>query len=308
MSVALPREERTAAGVAFMALGVSFFTGIDTSAKWLMLAGLAPIQVVFLRYAVHFCWSLVIYVPQEGFAAFVSNAPRLQLLRSLFLFGATALNFTALKYLPITLTTTIAFASPIVVTLMAIPILGEKVGLRRILAICVGFVGVVIAVQPWGAEFHPAIFLCLGALCSSSGYFVMTRMLAGIETNATAQIWSSGLASLCLAPFGIMAWVAPQTPLQFAVILAVGTCGALGHISATVASRFADASILAPVIYVQLLLAVLSGVLVFGTWPTAWTLGGGLVIIAAGLYIWHRERARPGSRRPASRSIRRGSA
>jgi drug/metabolite transporter (DMT)-like permease len=307
MSIALPREDRTAVGVAIMALAVLFFTGIDTSAKWLILAGLAPIQVVFLRYAVHFLWSLVIYVPQEGPSAFVSNAPRRQLLRSVFLFASTILNFTALKYLPITLTTTIAFASPIVVTLMAIPILGEVVGLRRILAVCTGFLGVLIAVRPWGVEFHPAVFLSLGALCSSSGYFVMTRMLAGVETNATAQIWSSGLATLCLAPFGIMAWVAPQTPLQFAVILGLGTFGALGHISATIASRLADASILAPVIYIQIVLAGLAGVLVFDTWPTVWTLGGGLVIIAAGLYIWHRERNRPGSVRPASRSIKRAS-
>jgi len=290
MTAALPREERTAAGIALMALAVLGFTCIDTSAKWLILAGLAPLQVVFLRYAVHFTLSLVLYVPRAGRAAFVSNAPRRQLLRSLLLLLSTVFNFIALKYLPITLTTTIIFAGPIVVTLMAIPILGETVGLRRLAAVAVGFVGVVIAVQPWGVAFHPAVFLSLGALISASGYLVLTRMLAGIETNATAQIWSSGLATACLAPFGIAAWNAPHGALQFLVIVCLGSFGAFGHIAATTASRLADASILAPVIYIQLLLAGVAGVVVFDTWPTVWTIAGGLIIIVSGLYIWHRER------------------
>jgi len=297
MAVARPREERPALGAALMALAVLMFTGIDTSAKWLILAGLAPLQVVFARYAVHFVLALALYLPQNGLADFRSNAPRRQVLRSCLLLASTALNFTALKYLPITLTTTIFFAQPVVVTLLALPVLGARVGIRRVLAVCAGFSGVVVTVQPWGAAFHPAIFLSLGALACASGYFVMTRMLAGVETNATSQLWASGLATLALAPFGLAHWVAPATAGEVAVMVAMGACGAFGHISATAASRLADASLLAPVVYVQLILAALAGVLVFSTWPTLWTLAGGLVIIGSGLYIWHRERrlARRGS-------------
>ena len=128
---------------------------------------------------------------RKGAGAFRSNAPRKQLLRSIFLFSSTVCNFMALKFLPITVTTTIAFAGPIAVTLLAIPILGERVGLRRILAVCVGFLGVLVVIQPWGTEFHPAMFFSLAALVLASMYFIMTRMLAGIETNATQQVWSS---------------------------------------------------------------------------------------------------------------------
>lgn len=285
-----------------MALAVLFFTAIDTSAKWLMLAGLAPLQVVFIRYAGHFVISLAVYLPQGGAGHFRSIAPRRQLLRALLLLGSTALNFNALKYLPLTLTTTIAFAAPMVVTLLAIPILNEKVGLHRILAVGAGFVGVLVTVQPWDAAFHPAVFLSLGALACASGYFILTRMLAGVDSNATAQLWASGVATLCLAPFGWMHWTAPGDAATLAVMLAIGAFGAFGHIAATLAHRLADASILAPVIYIQIVLAALASIAVFDMWPTFWTLGGGGIIIASGLYIWHRERGKPGLKLRAMRA------
>ncbi|TNF22834.1 MAG: DMT family transporter [Rhodobacteraceae bacterium] len=290
MSTPQPREDRTSSGVMLMALAVTFFTCIDTSAKWLILAGMPALQVVFARYVGHLVVALVLYLPQEGFTALRSNSPGKQFLRSAFLLGSTSLNFTALQYLPITVTTTIMFAGPVVVTLLAIPLLGEKVGLRRIIAVCVGFTGVIVVMQPWGAEFHPAMLLSLGALVSASLYFVMTRMLAGVESNSTQQLWSAGLAAGAILPFVLKDWHWPADPGTWAVFCIIGGFGAAGHICATIAHRWADASILAPVIYIQIFLAALAGILVFSTWPTVWTLGGGLIIIASGLYIWQRER------------------
>lgn len=272
-----------------MMLAVVGFTCIDSSAKWLILAGLPALQVVFARYAGHFILAVMLYGTQEGRQAFVSNAPIKQLLRSFFLLGSTICNFTALKYLPITVTTTIMFAGPIVVTLLAIPILGEKVGIRRIAAVCVGFLGVIVVMQPWGISFHPAMFLSLAALTMAASYFIMTRLLAGVEGNATQQIWSSGTATLALLPFVLGGWVWPQGSTWIAFVL-IGIFGAGGHIAAVTAHRWADASILAPVIYIQIFLAAVAGILLFDTWPTIWTLGGGAIIIASGLYIWQRER------------------
>lgn len=285
-----PREDRTAMGLAAMAGGVLFFTLIDSSAKWLVLAGLPALQVVFVRYAVHFLLALAVFVPREGREALVSVAPARQILRSAFLLGSTALNFNALYYLPLTVTTTIMFAGPIVVTLLAIPLLGERVGRHRIIAVCVGFVGVLVVMQPWGAEFHPAMFLNLGALICASLYFLMTRLLAGVESNATSQTWSSGLATLCIAPFALSSWMWPQAPADWVFFLLIGVFGGTGHILATWAHRMADASILAPVVYIQIVLAAVAGIVFFDQWPTIWTLGGGLIIICAGFYIWQRER------------------
>lgn len=285
-----PKEDRTAQGVALMALAVALFTCIDTSAKWLMIFGLPALQVVFARYAGHLAYALLFYLPQEGLSALRSHSPRLQLFRSLCLMGSTILNFMALSYLPITVTTTIQFAMPIVVTLLAIPMLGETVGIRRIIAVCVGFSGVLVVTQPWGAQWHPAMFLSIAGVFVAAIYFVLTRMLAGTESNATQQIWASGAATIVLLPFVLNAWVWPEGAQAWIIFCGIGFFGASGHIIATTAHRWADASLLAPLFYTQILFAALAGIFVFGTWPTVYTLGGGAIIIASGLYIWARER------------------
>lgn len=287
-----PRVDRIGLGLMAMAMAVVFFTLIDTSAKWLVTAGLPALQVVFARYSGHLILSLVLFLPREGLVILRSNAPKRQALRALFLLVGTALNFIALKYLPITVTTTIMFAGPIVVTLLAIPILGERVGIHRIVAVCVGFFGVVVVMQPWGTGFHPAMFLNVASMTSAAMYFVMTRMLAGIESNATSQIWVSGIATLCLIPLVVTDWTWPTAHVDWAFFVLIGIFGGTGHILVTAAHRMADASILAPVIYIQLFLAAFAGIIFFNTWPTIWTLGGGLIIICAGIYIWHRERSK----------------
>ncbi|WP_068307746.1 DMT family transporter [Aliiruegeria sabulilitoris] len=290
MSSVRPREERTTAGILTMALAVAFYTCIDTSAKWLNLIGMPVMQIVFFRYAGHFIYALLLYVPQEGVGAFRSNAPRLQLWRSFFLLASTVLNFIALKYLPITVTTAVSFASPIVVTLLGIPILGEKVGIRRIMAVFVGFSGVLLVVQPWGESFHPAIVFSLASLISVALYFIMTRKLSGVETNAVQQIWSSGLATVALLPFVLPVWSWPDSPTVWAVAIAIGAFGMFGHSITAVAYRWADASVLAPMMYLQIFYASFAGIVIFNTWPTIWTLIGGIIIAISGLYIWHRAR------------------
>jgi len=284
-----PKEEQLVLGLGAMALAVILFTMIDTSAKWLVLAGLSAMQVAFLRYAIHFLLAVVVFVPREGPSAFFSYSPKLQCLRSVSLFIGTCLNFMALKYLPITVTTTIMFAGPIVVTLLAIPVLGERVGRHRIIAVCVGFLGVIVVMQPWGIGFHPAMLLNLGALVGASVYFLITRKLAGIENNSTAQLWASGLATFCLAPFAFSEWVWPSVAIDWVFFVMIGIFGGTAHILATSAHRLADASILAPVVYIQIFTAAVAGIFFFDTYPSVWTIFGGLIIVGAGIYIWYRE-------------------
>ena len=145
-------------------------------------------------------------------------------------------------------------------------------------------------IPPRGAEFHPAMLFSLGTLVMASTYFIMTRLLAGIETNATQQVWSSGIATVALLPFALHVWVWPEAVFGWVILCAIGAFGALGHIAATTAHRWADASIIAPIIYTQVFWAALVGVVIFDTYPTTWTILGAAVIIAPGFYILHRER------------------
>ena len=292
MGAASPREDRPTAAVLIMAFAIFLFTLIDTSAKWLIIAGLPALQVVFSRYVGALLTVLIFFIPRRGMGEFRSNRPWIQVLRALALLGSTVFNFLALRYLPITLTIAMFFAVPIIVTLLSIPILGERVGLRRFLAVLTGFIGVLVIVQPWGAQFHWAVFLSIGALLSASTYFVLTRLLAGIDNNSTSQLWTNGLATLALAPIALQNAVWPENTLNMLVFLFIGFLGGVSHILATLAFRLAQASLLAPVTYVQVIYATAVGYLVFNTLPTIWTAVGTAIIIASGVYIWQRERVR----------------
>ncbi len=278
---------------AFGLMLVSFlcFAIMDTSAKWLVLAAIPSLQVAFLRYFVHFIWVILIYFPKNGMAITRSRNPRLQFLRAFLLFSATAFNFTALKYLPLTTTTAIFFAAPMLVCLLSVPILKEKVGIKRFVAVAVGFVGVLIIVAPWEEQFDYHIFLAVGALFGASGYFIMSRVIAGVDSNSVAQFYCAGVPSLILLPVVLTMWEWPSTGLDWVLLVLIGSLGMFGHSVLTAAHRFAEASVLAPTVYSQIIYITLFSWLIFDTVPNLSTAIGVVIIIASGVYIWNRERA-----------------
>ena len=154
-----------------------------------------------------------------------------------------------------------------------------------------------VVVQPRGASFHWAIILSITALLFASGYFILTRLLAGQDNNSTSQLWSSGVATICIAPFALQNWHWPETTLSVCALILIGIFGALSHILATRAHLLANASTLAPVTYVQVVYATIIGVFIFDTFPSIWTGLGTVIIIGSGIYIWRRElNLRHGSR------------
>jgi drug/metabolite transporter (DMT)-like permease len=291
-----PTEDRRLAAILMMLVAFLVFTGIDTSAKWLVQAGIPATEVVFIRYATHLALALGFILPREGLRLFHTKAPRLELLRGLFLVASTFFNFFALKYLPLTVTVAIFFAAPLVVCALSIPLLGEKVGIRRWSAIGVGFLGVLIVTRPWGASFHWAMGLAIGALCCASMYFVITRKLAGIDSAGTQQFFASLVAVVVVLPLLALGWVWPTSPADWLAFALIGVFGWGGHQLATVAHRLAPASVLAPFVYIQIIYMTASSWLIFDTAPDIWVLAGAAVVMGAGLYVWLRERqlARPG--------------
>lgn len=285
-----PREDRLTLAILIVATAFGCFTIIDSSAKWLAAAGMPALQIAFIRYAGHLVTSMAVFLPSEGIDILRSNAPRIQVARALLLLSGTVLNFIALTYLPLTITTAIFFATPVLISLLAIPILGERIGLRRFLAILVGFVGVLIIASPWGAPFHWSILCAVGSLLCASLYFVLTRLIAGRDNNPTGQIYTSGLPTLVLLPFALSHWVWPATAVDWVIVTVIGCAAMLGHSLLTIGYRYAPASTLGPVVYVQILYASAISWVVFSQPPDAKTILGTAVIVAAGLYLWLRER------------------
>lgn len=290
MSVA-PRENRLGFAVMILAVAFFMFATLDTVAKVLVESGIPGIQVSFARFVSHAAAALLLYLPTQGLSVLRSAAPKIQVLRALGLLGATVFNFLAVGYLPLTVTISISFAAPFLVCLLSIPILGEKVGIRRLISVLVGFLGVLVITEVWSADFQWAMLLSLGSMSCASFYFVMTRKLAGVDNNAVSQIYSSVLPSFAVAPFAYAIWVAPEFWWQWLLLLLTGIIGFVGHSILTVAYRYAEASRVAPVVYTQILYATFWSWLVFSAVPTSSTVLGTAIIVASGVYIWSRERA-----------------
>lgn len=287
-----PLEERRLLGIGFALIGFFCFTIIDSCAKWLTLSGLPPMQVVLIRYAGQFLLVSALFLPSRGVELVRTRSPKLELLRGLCLLASTVFNFSAIVFLPLTVTASIAFTMPLMLCALSIPFLGEHIGWRRWLAILTGFVGVLVIVQPGSDAFHPAIFLSLTSAFFTALYMLLNRKLAGVDAVTTQQFYASFIATICILPFafGLGGWVWPSDPTGWIAFIAIGAVALTGHQFITTAHRFAPASILAPFGYIQIIFMTASSWLIFNQPPDFWVFVGAPIVIGSGLYIWLRER------------------
>jgi drug/metabolite transporter (DMT)-like permease len=288
---ATANQDRVMAGIAMMLLAYLMFSGIDTSAKWLALSGLPALQLAFMRYFGHFAISLVLVGRADfSFRGFGSASIGLVILRGALLMGSTVLNFFAIRYLPLTLTSTILFSAPILVCILSGPLLGERVGVWRWSAIMLGFAGILIAIRPFDESFHPAAFLSLGGACCFALYSILTRKLSGVVAIDTMQFYAGLVGTAALAPFAFAEWQNPDTGLGWVLLFMLGILGWGGHQLLTRAHGYATASTLTPYGYSFILFLTLWSYLVFDHLPDKWTVTGAAVVIASGMIIWLRER------------------
>ena len=215
----------------------------------------------------------------------------LQITRGMALLGSSLLFISGLRFLPIAEASATSFVSPLFVTALSIFFLGEKVGLRRWLATAVGLMGVLVVLRPGTSAFHPAAFFPVVSAFAWACCLILTRKMSGQERTMVTMAYASivGFAILCmLVPF---VWVVPTWhDLLFGTI--IGLTSTAGQWIVVLAFRYADASVLAPFSYIQLLWVTLLGFLIFGEVPDVWTVVGAGIIVASGLYTAHRERVR----------------
>ncbi len=286
-------------GIALMCAAVLCFTGIDTSAKYLNHY-MDTLQVVWARYLGAFVIGFIFINPLFTPGLLRTERPWLQLGRSILLLLSTILNIFALRYLQLDETMSILFATPLLVALLSMPLLGESIGPRRWAAIIIGFLGILIITRPGLGNMHPAALLTVvGTFCFAL-YNISTRVLSATDSSGTTLFYSSLFGAVLMSLILPFVWSWPGGPLQIAVLVIMGTCGALGHYLLIIAHRLAPASILAPFIYTQMIWVVISGYLVFNDLPNHWTLIGGGVVIASGLYLLYRERKVRGDAGPVA--------
>ena len=271
-----------------MAAAAISFSGLDSSAKWLGRT-MDPLETAAIRYLGSFIITLLFLNPVTRPGVLRTRSPGLQVARALCLVVSTVAAFFALHYLPLTVTTSINFASPLLVALLAGPLLGEWLGTRRLIAVLVGFAGVIVVTRP-GASFHPAMLLSLLTALAYALYALATRAVAARDSSETTLMYTGLVGSIAFLPVLPFIWTTPTSPGIWLIAALMCGLGAFGHWLLILAHQRAPASLLAPFSYVQLVGATLLGFVVFGEAPDAWTLAGGIIIMASGLYLVQRER------------------
>lgn len=280
--------------IALMVLAVTLFSCLDTTAKYLTTRLDVPVaEVSWVRFLGQFL-PVLIFAPMLGMSSrrrlFVTTRLPQQLLRSVFMMATTVLNFLALEHLRLDQTVTIVFLTPLVVALLAGPILGEWVGWRRLMAVLVGFAGILIVVRPGYAEVHPAVWFSVGSMLTYAALMLVTRAIAWHDPPLVTLFYSTFAGVICGAPLALADWAWPSGGLTWLLLASTGLIGGAGHYLLVLAYRLAPASVIAPFLYLQLLAMTALGFLVFGDKPDVYTLIGSAVVIGSGVYLFHRER------------------
>jgi drug/metabolite transporter (DMT)-like permease len=297
-----PTAERAVLfGVALMLVGDLMFALNDAMGKWLV-ATYSPGQLMLIR---SFAGLVVLapFVLASGASSLVRvERPGLQVGRVVASTVDSVLFYAAVFYLPVADVMTFYLAAPIYVAALSPFLLGETVGWRRWLAIVIGFVGVVVALNPSASTLTwPAVISLIGSIAFALA-MVASRALRATP-DRTLVFWQTAgglLAGAVLAPFG---WITP-TLTGFCLLSLLGIVAMAAHILINRALKYAPASTLAPLQYTLLLWAIVFGYLFFGDVPAPMMLVGAAIIIASGLFIFLRERKR--NAEVASRSLGKG--
>jgi len=260
-------------------------------AKFLGQQGMPVMQIVWARMAFGTLLTLPFVLRHGGPAAIRPDQPWYHTLRAVLLIAATFLFFTALKYLPIADALAIFFVQPLILTAISPFVLGEKVGPRRWAAVCVGFIGTLIIIRPGMAEVNPGTFYALGAGAALACYFAMTPRIAGRAPAMVTTFHTSLIGTVLTTALIIGTWQTPS-PTQWGLLFLIGVIATVGHYCIVRAYDHAEASLLAPLAYTEMIMATFAGWWFFGDLPDGYTILGVSILIACAIYISVRERAR----------------
>jgi drug/metabolite transporter (DMT)-like permease len=278
-------------GIALMCCAVASFSCLDATGKYLN-HHMATTQVVWARYFFASFLTFLFSNPIKHRGLMRTSRPFMQTGRSALLLLSTALNLFALRWLQLDEALSIIFATPFLVAVLCVPLLGEHVGWRRWTAIVVGFCGVLVVARPGFGGLHPAALLSLGGTVCYAFYVISTRVLSHTDSNETTQFYTNLVGAVAMTTIVPFVWTWPDDAMVAVLMVLIGALGGGGHYLLIRAHRLAPASTLAPFIYTQMVWTTTLGFAVFGDVPHRWTVVGGLIVISSGLYLLHREAVR----------------
>ena len=272
-------------GLVLLLSALFFFACMDTTAKFLAASYPVPL-IMAVRYVVNLGLMVALLAPRQGWQLLETRRTGLVVLRGLSLVGASLFVGLALQRMPVAETTAFIFLGPMLVVLMARPLLGEHIGLLGWIAVLSGLAGVLLIARPSGGLDGAGLAFALCGAVANAIYQLLSRLLSTTERTVALLFYSALVGSVC---FGLcLPWFAQGAPpslKQIALFVSLGVYGGFGHYLFTAAFRHAPASLLAPVNYLQMLWAGLLGWVVFGHVPDGMTLAGMCVVAASGVMI-----------------------
>jgi drug/metabolite transporter (DMT)-like permease len=286
------RANHTIAGVMLMLAAMAILPFLDVVAKVLGQQGMPILQIVWARMVFSAAMTLPFAMRATGLPGLLPSRPWLHGLRAILLCAATFFFFWALTYLPIADALAIFFVQPLVVTALSPLVLGERVGPRRWAAVAVGFAGTLIIIRPGFQTINPGMVLAFAAGTSLGLYMLMTRKIANRDPAAVTTFHTNLLGAAMMTALVGLVWQAPTTE-QWGLFLILGFVATFGHFLIVLAYDRAEASLLAPLAYTEMIGATAVGWWFFGDFPDGWTFVGVAVLIACAIYISVRERAVP---------------
>ena len=242
-------------------------------------------QIIWARTAGHLLIVLALVVPRYGLGILGTRRPFAQVSRSLLLLSSTTLFFFAVKDVPLAKAASISFMTPFFVTLLALPMLGEKIDAKRLAAVIAGFVGVLVVIRPGSEVFQPAALLIVGSAFCYAVYQIFTRQVAGIDRPETSVMYSALIGTVVMSFVVPFAWRTPDNAIDILLLMALGCLGALGHWCVAKAMTYGQANVISPFQYWQMIGSVTVGYVITGLFPDAFTWLGSGIIIAAGIAI-----------------------
>jgi drug/metabolite transporter (DMT)-like permease len=274
-------------GIYFMILAVFLFSCMDALIKW--TAADYPIgQIVFFRNIFAFI-PVMIFVRQAG-GITVLRTKNIggHLVRGFVGVTAMICVFTAFALMPLGEAVALSLSGPIFLTALSVPMLGEKVGVRRWSAVLVGFIGILVMTRPGAGVFQPAALFAIGGALFYALAMISVRRLNQTESAAAIvfyfTVFAAAIGALSL-PFQ---WTSPDLE-GFVMLVGIGLIGGLAQLAMTQAFRLSPVALIAPFDYGALVFALSFGYMIWGDVPDGYIVVGSLIVIASGLYILHRE-------------------
>ena len=277
-------------GALFMLGGMFVFSAVDAQAKYLT-DHLPSLQIVWARQ-IGLVLGVLMLIAWHGRTILRTGFPVLQIGRGVAAALSATLFIIGLNFVALADAVSVTFVAPLVVTMMAALLLGERVGLHRWTATVIGFLGALIVIRPGFASFHPGLLLPLTAAVLFAVRQVISRHIGSRDRTETTLAYTALTAFLMLSVVQPFIWQPVGSTRLLLIMASMSLMAALGEFLVIRALEVGQAVFVSPLHYTIIIWASLYGYLIFGQFPDIWTWAGSFVIMASGLYVLHRERKR----------------